>query len=69
MSFTTVGYGDMFPITPGGRIMTTFMLFIGLGIFAVPAAIVTTALLEAETNVRPRSRDRRSDADDSRDET
>lgn len=69
VSFTTVGYGDMFPITPGGRIMTTFMLFIGLGIFAVPAAIVTTALLEAETNVRPRSRDRRGDADDSRDET
>nr|WP_255553390.1 ion transporter [Maritimibacter sp. DP1N21-5] len=62
VSFTTVGYGDMFPITPGGRIMTTFMLFIGLGIFAVPAAIVTTALLEAETNVRPRSE--RGQADD-----
>jgi voltage-gated potassium channel len=53
-SFTTVGYGDMFPITPGGRIFTTFVLFIGLGIIAVPAAIVTTALLEAETNIRKR---------------
>lgn len=55
-SFTTVGYGDMVPITPGGRLFTAFVLFIGLGIIAVPAAIVTTALLEAETNIRPRKR-------------
>ncbi|MCP5038897.1 MAG: ion transporter [Rhodobacteraceae bacterium] len=50
-SFTTVGYGDLIPITAGGRVFTTFVLFIGLGIIAVPAAIVTTALLEAETNI------------------
>lgn len=53
-SFTTVGYGDMVPITPLGRLFTAFVLFIGLGIIAVPAAIVTTALLEAETNLRKR---------------
>ncbi len=47
-SFTTVGYGDMVPITLGGRIFTAFVLFTGLGIIAVPSAIVTTALLEAE---------------------
>lgn len=50
-TFTTVGYGDMYPITPGGRIFTSAILFIGLGIVAVPAAIVTTALLEADTNI------------------
>lgn len=53
-SFTTVGYGDMVPITVGGRVFTSIILFIGLGVVAVPAAIVTTALLEAETNIRPR---------------
>jgi voltage-gated potassium channel len=53
-SFTTVGYGDMVPVTLGGRLFTTLVLFIGLGIIAVPAAIVTTALLEAETNIRKR---------------
>lgn len=37
--------------------MTTIMLFIGLRIFAVPAAIVTTALLEAETKLDPRDPD------------
>lgn len=57
VSFTTVGYGDMYPITPGGRIFTTITLFIGLGVFAVPAAIVTTALLEAETKIAPRDSD------------
>lgn len=49
-SFTTVGYGDMFPITPGGRIFTTFVLFIGLGVIAVPSAIITAALLESGSN-------------------
>ncbi|HHI71039.1 MAG TPA: ion transporter [Rhodobacteraceae bacterium] len=47
-SLTTVGYGDLVPITTGGRIFTTFVLFIGLGVVAVPAAIVTAALLETQ---------------------
>lgn len=47
-SLTTVGYGDLVPITLGGRIFTTLVLFIGLGIVAGPAAIITTALLEAD---------------------
>lgn len=51
-SFTTVGYGDMVPITTGGRIFTTIVLFIGLGVIAVPSAIITAALLEAETNIQ-----------------
>jgi len=51
-SFTTVGYGDLVPITAGGRIFTTFVLFLGLGIIAVPSAIVTTALLDAESHMR-----------------
>ncbi len=50
-SFSTVGYGDMVPITVGGRLFTTLVLFIGLGIIAVPSAIVTTALLECETDI------------------
>ncbi|WP_039019494.1 ion transporter [Halocynthiibacter namhaensis] len=52
-SFTTVGYGDMVPITSGGRFFTAIVLFIGLGVVAVPSAIITTALLETQTNVRP----------------
>ena len=47
-SLTTVGYGDMYPITTGGRIFTTIVLFIGLGVVAVPTAIITAALTEEE---------------------
>jgi len=55
-SFTTVGYGDLYPITTGGRIFTAFVLFIGLGVVAVPAAIVTTALLETQSTPKPLER-------------
>ena len=58
-TFTTVGYGDMYPITAGGRLFTSAILFIGLGIVAVPAAIVTTALLEAETNIGKKRKKRK----------
>ena len=46
-SFTTVGYGDMYPITHGGRIFTFFVLMIGLGLVAVPTGIIATALTQA----------------------
>ncbi len=68
-SFTTVGYGDMFPITPGGKIFTTFVLFIGLGVIAVPSAIVTAALLESETNIQRRIREAAENGGDRDDET
>ena len=46
-TLTTVGYGDVFPITAGGRIFTFFVLMVGLGIVAVPAGLVASALSQA----------------------
>ena len=43
-SLTTVGYGDIYPITVGGRIFTFFVLMIGLGIIAVPTGLIASAL-------------------------
>ncbi len=43
-SLTTVGYGDMYPITAGGKIFTFFVLMIGLGIVAVPSGLFASAL-------------------------
>lgn len=62
-SFTTVGYGDMVPITTGGRVFTTFVLFIGLGVVAVPAAIVTAALLETQTAPKPLNKKKKKQND------
>lgn len=43
-TLTTVGYGDVYPITIGGKIFTTIILLIGLGIVGIPAGIVSSAL-------------------------
>ncbi len=43
-TFTTVGYGDVYPVTLGGKIFTFIMLMIGLGIIAVPTALIASAL-------------------------
>ena len=47
VTLTTVGYGDVYPITLGGKIFTFFVLIIGIGIVAVPAGLVGTALSKA----------------------
>ena len=46
-TLTTVGYGDAYPITVGGKIFTSIILIIGLGIVSIPAAIVASALSKA----------------------
>ena len=44
VTLTTVGYGDVYPITVGGKIFTSFIVIIGLGIIAVPTGLVASAL-------------------------
>lgn len=44
VTFTTVGYGDVYPITAGGRIFTGVILILALGVIAVPTGLVATAL-------------------------
>jgi voltage-gated potassium channel len=43
-TLTTVGYGDMYPITIGGKIFTTLIVFIGMGIVAVPTGLLASTL-------------------------
>lgn len=47
VTLTTVGYGDVYPITLGGRIFTFFILVLGLGIVAVPTGMFASALSKA----------------------
>ncbi len=47
ITLTTVGYGDVYPITLGGRVFTFFVLLVGLGVVSVPAGLVASALTEA----------------------
>lgn len=43
-TLTTVGYGDVYPITVGGRFFTFLVLMLGLGVVAVPAGLVASAM-------------------------
>jgi len=47
ITLTTVGYGDVYPITAGGKIFTFFILLIGLGIVAIPTGIISSALTKS----------------------
>jgi voltage-gated potassium channel len=47
ITLTTVGYGDMVPVTLGGRLFTFVLLVVGIGVVAVPTAILSSALSKA----------------------
>jgi voltage-gated potassium channel len=53
-SLTTVGYGDAYPVTVGGRLFTFFVLMIGLGVVAVPTGLVASALSRAREEEQDR---------------
>ena len=46
VTLTTVGYGDLIPVTAVGKIFTSIILLAGIAIFALPAGIITARLLD-----------------------
>ncbi len=51
VTVTTVGYGDQYPVTPGGRIVGVFLLIAGVVLFATLSGYLANAFLS------PRARD------------
>lgn len=45
VSLTTMGYGDIYPVTTIGRLVTMFSSFIGIAIVALPAGIITAGYM------------------------
>ena len=45
VTITTVGYGDRYPVTPGGRITAVFVMFSGVGIIGALASILASILV------------------------
>ena len=45
VTFTTVGYGDVYPITPFGKILSGIIVLIGIMLFALPTSILTAEFL------------------------
>lgn len=46
ISLTTVGYGDIYPITTLERIITMVSSFMGIAIVALPASIITAGYMK-----------------------
>ena len=46
VSLTTVGYGDIYPITPLGKVLAGIVAVLGVGLVALPAGILATGLSE-----------------------
>lgn len=46
ITLASVGYGDITPITPLGRLMTVMLALLGIGIFAIPAALLSSAFTD-----------------------
>lgn len=48
----TVGYGDIYPITPAGQVMAIVISFLGVGLVAIPTGIISAGFVEQYTNMR-----------------
>lgn len=57
VSLTTMGYGDIYPVTIAGRIVTMISSFMGIAIVALPAGIITSGFMDELSNSK-------NDADD-----
>ena len=45
-TFTTVGYGDIYPITAAGKCLSAVIAMLGIGLVAVPTGIISAGFME-----------------------
>jgi voltage-gated potassium channel len=50
VSLTTMGYGDIYPVTSIGRIVTMVSAIFGIAIVALPAGIITAGYMHEITS-------------------
>lgn len=48
----TVGYGDIYPVTAGGRFMAIVIAFLGVGMVAIPTGIISAGFVEYYTKIK-----------------
>lgn len=52
VTITTVGYGDIAPVTPAGKFIASVIMLLGYGIIAVPTGILTTEIALLSRNAK-----------------
>ena len=51
-TLTTVGYGDIYPVTVLGKILSAIIALLGIGLVAVPTGIISAGFVEAISNTK-----------------
>jgi voltage-gated potassium channel len=52
VTMTTVGYGDVFPITTAGKVVAGMSVLLGVGLFALPAGILASGFSEEMRKIK-----------------
>jgi voltage-gated potassium channel len=56
-TLTTVGYGDIYPVTTGGKIFAAILLYASVGMIAVPSALFASALTKTRIKQKDDAKD------------
>jgi len=52
VTLATVGYSDIYPVTPWGRLIGSLVVILGIGLFALPAGILAMGFVEVQAKRR-----------------
>ena len=58
-TLTTVGYGDIYPATDLGRVISMFSAIFGVAVIALPSGVITAGYLE---QLKEKDQDKEQDA-------
>lgn len=63
VAFTTVGYGDIYPITPLGKLLSCIISLIGIAMIAIPTGIISSAFINIIQKKQKAAEDKRNKAE------
>jgi voltage-gated potassium channel len=46
VTLTTVGYGDIYPVTPVGKLVAAFVMLCGVGVIAIPTGVISSHMTD-----------------------
>lgn len=68
VSFTTVGYGDLYPVTNLGRLLGSIISLIGIAMIAIPTGIISSAFMSAIISKRQNMEKEKASSDEDKKE-
>ena len=57
-TFTTVGYGDIYPVTAAGKVISAVIALLGIGLVAVPTGIISAGFMEEMEHEKEEEKDK-----------